>query len=66
MKEQIQKLKKEKNAVILTHYYAPAEAQEVADYVGVTPFISQRLPKRALRILSYSAEFLLWGRVQRF
>ena len=31
MKEQIQKLKKEKNAVILTHYYAPAEAQEVAD-----------------------------------
>ena len=33
MKEKILQLKKEKNAVILAHYYAPAEAQEVADYV---------------------------------
>ena len=28
MREKIERLKKEKNAVILTHYYAPAEAQE--------------------------------------
>jgi len=34
MKNQIQKLKREKNAIILAHYYAPAEVQEVADCVG--------------------------------
>ena len=34
MKNQIEQLKKEKNAVILAHYYAPAEVQEMADHVG--------------------------------
>ena len=34
LKDQILKLKEEKNAVILAHYYAPAEAQDIADYVG--------------------------------
>ena len=36
MKEQITRLKQAKNAVILAHYYAPADVQEVADYVGST------------------------------
>jgi len=31
---EISKLKKEKNAVILAHYYTPAEVQALADYVG--------------------------------
>ncbi len=34
MEAQIKRLKKEKNAVILAHYYAPDAAQNVADYVG--------------------------------
>ena len=34
MKNQIEQLKKAKNAVILAHYYAPTEVQEIADYVG--------------------------------
>ena len=34
MKQKIEQLKNEKNAVILAHYYAPAEVQAVADYVG--------------------------------
>ena len=41
MKEKIEKLKKEKNAVILTHYYAPAEAQKVADYVGDSFYLAK-------------------------
>ena len=34
IKNQIKKLKEEKNAVILAHYYVDGEVQELADYVG--------------------------------
>lgn len=39
--EEIQKLKKEKNAVILAHYYVPDEVQEIADYVGDSFYLSK-------------------------
>lgn len=32
--EKIQRLKKEKNAVVLAHYYQDLEVQKIADYVG--------------------------------
>jgi len=41
IKNEIQKLKKEKNAVILAHYYAPAETQEIADYVGDSFYLAK-------------------------
>ena len=41
MKNQIKQLKKEKNAVILAHYYAPAEVQEIADYVGDSFYLAK-------------------------
>ena len=41
MKKRIQELKKEKNAIILAHYYAPAEVQEVADYVGDSFYLAK-------------------------
>lgn len=41
MKREIQKLKEEKNAVILAHYYAPDEAQEVADFVGDSFYLAK-------------------------
>ena len=39
--KQIQKLKQEKNAVILAHYYAPDEAQAIADYVGDSFYLAK-------------------------
>ena len=41
MKNQIKQLKKEKNAVILAHYYASAEVQEIADYVGDSFYLAK-------------------------
>lgn len=41
MKERIELLKKQKNAVILAHYYAPDAAQEVADYVGDSYYLAK-------------------------
>ncbi|MCH4240056.1 MAG: quinolinate synthase NadA [Oscillospiraceae bacterium] len=37
----IQELKKEKNAVILAHYYTPDEVQAVSDFVGDSFYLSQ-------------------------
>jgi len=34
LKEQILDLKKEKNAIILAHYYTVPEVQDIADFVG--------------------------------
>lgn len=41
-KEKIVALKKEKNAVILAHYYVEREIQDLADYVGDSFFLAQK------------------------
>jgi len=39
--EEIKKLKEEKNAVILAHYYVDGEVQAIADYVGDSYYLSK-------------------------
>lgn len=43
--EEIQRLKKEKNAVILAHYYQEEALQEIADYLGDSLYLAQAAEK---------------------
>lgn len=54
LKEQIIKLKKEKNAVLLAHYYQHTEIQEIADYVGDSLGLSQEAAKADADIILFA------------
>ncbi len=43
--EEIEKLKKEKNALLLAHYYQDADIQDIADYVGDSLGLAQQAAK---------------------
>lgn len=53
MRAKIEKLKKEKNAVILAHYYAPDEVQAVADYVGDSFYLAKAAKESMADILLF-------------
>lgn len=53
LKEEILRLKKEKNAVILAHYYTTDEVQEIADYVGDSFFLSKKAKELDENIIVY-------------
>ena len=54
LKEKILKLKKEKNAVILAHYYQEEAIQEIADYVGDSLGLSQVAAKVDAAIILFA------------
>jgi len=53
LKNEILKLKDEKNAVILSHYYTPDEAQEIADYVGDSFYLAKIAKESTADILVF-------------
>ena len=59
MKEKILKLKKEKNAVILAHYYAPAQAQQIADFVGDSFYLAKIAKKSSADIIVFCGVYFM-------
>ena len=59
LKTEIDKLRKEKNALILGHYYQSGEIQDIADFVGDSLALAQWAAKTDADIQSVCAQSIL-------
>ena len=54
LESEIQRLKKEKNAIILAHYYQEGDIQDIADYIGDSLGLSQEAARTDADIIVFA------------
>ncbi len=59
VKKEILRLKEEKNAVILAHFYAPDEVQEIADHVGDSFYLAKIAKKSTADIIVFCGVYFM-------
>lgn len=52
--EEIKKLKKEKNAVLLAHYYQTKDIQDIADYLGDSLYLAQQAARTKADVIVFA------------
>ena len=57
--EEIKQLKKEKNAIILTHCYQDIEIDEISDYVGDSLYLSRMAAKTSADIIVFAGVYFM-------
>ena len=53
LEDEIERLKKERNAVILAHYYQESEIQDLADFVGDSLRLAQAAQKTKADVIAF-------------
>lgn len=59
IEEKIKKIKKDKNAIVLTHFYARPEVQNIADYLGDSLALSQYAQKTTADIIVFAGVYFM-------
>lgn len=59
IKEKIKQLKKQKNAIILTHCYQPIELDEISDYVGDSFYLSKKAAETNADIIIFAGVYFM-------
>lgn len=54
LKKEIEELKKEKNAVLMAHYYVDDDVQEIADYVGDSYYLAKMAVKESRDVICFA------------
>jgi len=54
LQEEIERLKKERNAVVLAHYYQDSEIQDVADFLGDSLQLAQAAAKTSADVICFA------------
>ena len=57
--EEVKKIKREKNAIVLAHSYQNVEVDEVADYVGDSLFLSQKAKETDADIIVFAGVYFM-------
>jgi quinolinate synthase len=63
--EEIEKLKIEKKAIVLAHYYQESDIQDVADYIGDSLGLARKAQETDADMIVF-AGFTLWQKQLRF